>query len=783
MGSDLTPIAVHYRGRLVPSPGLRCRSDACVALWGSYQKRRRWRRNYKMPITFESPSLLLAGILLALGAAGVAMVRRATAPSLFAAFAGFGFVLIALAAGNPRGGEGRPRVVVMVDESDSTRGADFRDEGKLRADVEGLIGDRPYSIVRFGRGANETRWTPPPPDTSAVLLFSDGRFAPPATSPPVYAVIDRMLDQPGDAAVTSLERRGGQFFVTATNSDGPRELSIDGAQTSLAPGTRTIALPASQPSTSARIAGDDRWPENDAMSLIEPPPTNSERWWVGKGAPGGVWRTFSAGDLPSEPAAWLAPSVIVFSNVDASALPQPQAARLEQYVRDLGGGLLILGGDHAFAAGGYAGSVLGALSPLASNPPTPAAHWVFLLDASGSMAGTFDGLTAGELNGRTRLAIAADAARAAVAQLPPNDALSVAGFADQLRWWSQGKAVKDGLPGDIPIPRGPTNLDASLRAVASSLDKSLVNHVVLLTDGQIDLPKLDELARALKSTNARIHVFAIGEGPGLPLLIQLAGSTGGSFADERDAGHWARGLVNLLRQVTPRRWMTTPIEVRFNDLALVTATEWNVTWLKTGAEEIGRSAADDAKPMAAQMNVGSGKVIAVAFGPPPMHVEALAALVQNPPRDPRIKVTWRTGRHLVVDMDTGTINGLSPTLALTTVGGTTTSHAIPQTGPGRYMLSLTAPRESSYVTVFESGRVLDRFAVAGRYPAEFDGIGNDRIALASLAGRTGGKLIEPAARGPLQLPAPAGGTPLGAYFAAAGAALIAFGLVAWRVKA
>jgi hypothetical protein len=728
-----------------------------------------------LPITFDAPMLLAAGVLLALATAAIALARRATAPPLLVALAGSGCALIALAAGNPRGGETRPRIVVMVDESDSTRGADFRDDGKLRAAVEQLVGDPPYSIVRFGRGDDETRWTPPPPDTSAVLLFSDGRFAPPATSPPVYAVIDRALDQAGDAAVTSLEQHGGQIFITATNSDGPRELSIDGMQTSVAAGTRTIALPATQSSTSARIASDDRWPENNAMSLVEPPPMSSQRWWVGEGAPGGAWRTFSPGDLPSDPAAWLAPSVIVFSNVDAIALPQPQAARLQQYVRDLGAGLMILGGDHAFAAGGYEGSVLGALSPLASNPPTPAAHWIYLLDASGSMAG--------ELNGRTRLAVAADAARAAVAQLPPNDALSVAGFADQLRWWSQGKAVKDGLPTDIPIPRGPTNLDASLRALASSLDRSLVNHVVLLTDGQIELPKLDELATLLRNANARVHIFAIGEGPGLPLLKQLAESTGGRFANERYAGRWARGLVNLLRQVAPRRWMTTPTEVRFDDLAPATAPGWNVTWLKTGADEIARSAGEDPKPMAARMNVGSGQVIAVAFQPPAEHVEALAVLVQNPPRDPRIKITWRTGRRLVVDIDAGTINGLSPTLALTALGGVTTPQPVPQTAPGRYVLSLPAPRESSYATVFESGRVIDRFAVAGRYPAEFDGVGNDRAALAALAQRTGGRVIEPAERKSLHLPTPTGSTPLSPYFAAAGAALAALGLVAWRAKA
>ena len=81
--------------------------------------------------------------------------------------------------------------------------------------------------------------------------------------------------------------------VSQDNEDaaGPRDLNIDGARTTLASETRTIALPATQPSTSAQIDDDDRWPENNAMSIVEPPPANTERWWIGEGPPSG-WRTF-----------------------------------------------------------------------------------------------------------------------------------------------------------------------------------------------------------------------------------------------------------------------------------------------------------------------------------------------------------------------------------------------------------------------------------------------------------------------------------------------------------
>jgi hypothetical protein len=167
-------------------------------------------------------------------------------------------------------------------------------------------------------------------------------------------------------------------------------------------------------------------------------------------------------------------------------------------------------------------------------------------------------------------------------------------------------------------------------------------------------------------------------------------------------------------------------------------------------------------------------------------VEALAKLAQSPPRDPRLKVTWRTGRKVVVDVDaadaTAPINGLSPTLVLSTPGGSSETFAVAQTGPGRYALSLPAPRSPSLATLRESGRVIDRFAVAGRYPAEFDGIGNDRAALQSLAERTGGRVIDPQDRGRLSIRARGEGRPLGPLLAVVGAALIGLGLVTWRIK-
>jgi hypothetical protein len=78
--------------------------------------------------------------------------------------------------------------------------------------------------------------------------------------------------------------------------------------------------------------------------------------------------------------------------------------------------------------------------------------------------------------------------------------------------------------------------------------------------------------------------------------------------------------------------------------------------------------------------------------------------------------------------------------------------------------------------------VLERVAVAGRYAPEYDAIGNDRAALRALADRTGGRVIEPGMRGPIDFRWPPRDVDLTPWLAAAGALMVALGLIWWRAR-
>lgn len=81
--------------------------------------------------------------------------------------------------------------------------------------------------------------------------------------------------------------------------------------------------------------------------------------------------------------------LIILDNVSASEMSTYQHELLTRYVNDLGGGMVMVGGDRSFGAGGWNGTVLEDVLPLELDPPRearlPEAALVLVMDKSGSM--------------------------------------------------------------------------------------------------------------------------------------------------------------------------------------------------------------------------------------------------------------------------------------------------------------------------------------------------------------------------------------------------------------
>lgn len=762
-----------------------------------------------LPLSFSAPIMLGMALLAACVAAGIVVWRRPALSTRGRWFGAAALLLLALGAGEPAWRTPAPqRAVVMVDLSASTRSADYRNRAHLASRISALLGRTPYRTVYFAQEQTDspppgerladlpgdaTRFSPPA-DAAAVVLFSDGQFPLPPKAPATYVVVDPGLESPADAAVVSLNPRNNAVEVALRNAGSPRSLTLSGAVRPWATvplGASGFVAPLSPGATAiaARLSPGDAWPENDQLIANPPPPTQAERWWVGASPPGGNWRTFQPPELPTDAGAYLQAEVVALQNVAATDLSTLQLQRLGQYVRDLGGALVILGGDRAFAAGSYAGSPLEALSPLASNPPQPATHWLLLADASGSMAEIQDGVSLWRQ--------ATDAMLGVLPTLPPDDLLSVGTFAESLTWWTTGASVRQAMALPLPPPgsgpHGPTNLQEALAELAEPTTDGLPRQVLLLTDADARIDNPAALAQRLRRANAHLHLLAIGRGSGLPALQLIAGATGGVVLEQTSPARWSQGLQKLMRAGAPRLLGRDPLAIHFSgELSFhppIDVNLWNRTWMKGNATPLA-SGQPQSVPAVAVWNAGEGRVLACAFSPPSALAEQMADLIARPARDPRLRVRWDSAAELRVSIDARTAAAylddqhfsleLAPQAEPSSASR---SFAVEQVGPGQYALAISAPRAPAIATLRWEGRAVERMAVAGRYPPEFEAIGNNHATLERLATQTGGQILSPAETRPIDFRWPARRVPVTSIFAILGALALGAALVDWKLGA
>lgn len=754
-------------------------------------------------ISFSSPQLGIAAIAAAIVAMGIAIVRRVNIPILSRFLLGAGVLLLALAAGGPVWNRAqRETIAVMVDLSPSTRGAKFRNADFLRRRLRELIGNSHYQLIAFA-GQNllidpsdplaemptdQTRFTPAPAD--AIVLFSDAQFDLPSASPPIYIVADEGLENISDASVQQLELRGGELSATLANAGARRAVSFEGttgaATAPVYPGTTVIDRPISGAGVAgAKLNPGDLWPENDSLWLRVAAPTAGEKWWIGENSPRGDWKSLQPQRVSNLPQDYLAPAVIVVENQPADRFTPSQMDCLMQYVRDLGGSLLIVGGDHAFAAGEYDGSRFEELSPLASSPPTPTTRWILLVDGSGSMSQDAGG-------GISRWQTAARAVIHLLPNLPSADPVEIGQFSDTVRWWLQAstaaEAARTPLPPADAFAHGPTNLELALNQIAGDTNGKLPTELLLLSDCDATLDHRKELADLLVRKRIRLDVLAIGHGSALENIRAICATTGGHVVESFDPRQWSRSMAKLSQAALAPRIVREPVTVVFENeaksLGSETAAVWNRTWLKPQAEQWASAMRNHTEvPMAGYWRVGSGCVAAVAWELDQSRVELLAERIAQKPRDPRFSVHWENGRRVQVvveAVDRGQfINGLTIRLVLAEDAGLG-QVPLGQTGPGRYEASIAATENPRIGTLRIGDETIDRASLPGRYPAEFDALGNDHAAMRKLAEISGGEVIWPTDHGPIDFRWKKREVALTPWICAMELLGLAAGLIVWR---
>ena len=236
---------------------------------------------------------------------------------------------------------------------------------------------------------------------------------------------------------------------------------------------------------------------------------------------------------------------IVLVDVPEAALSATQVDALDTAVRQLGVGMMTVGGGRSYGVGGYLGSDLETMLPVISDITDESRHQpvaqVFAIDTSESMGACHcaeGGIADSRLPmGATKTGIAAAAAFDSIEAMYPSDEVGIIGFGTRGDWLldlqsSPDPDVVTEALGTIR-PVGNTNLIAGLRAAVDGVltSKSEIRHVVLFTDGfteQLNYRLLEQSAANALEQGVTVSVIGTGEGA-FDELADVAAAGGGRY--------------------------------------------------------------------------------------------------------------------------------------------------------------------------------------------------------------------------------------------------------------
>ncbi len=211
--------------------------------------------------------------------------------------------------------------------------------------------------------------------------------------------------------------------------------------------------------------------------------------------------------------------LVAISNVPATALSQRQMEVLRTYVQDLGGGLIMLGGEQSFGLGGYYKSTLEEILPVRSDfekeKEKPSIGMVIVIDKSGSMDGD-------------KIEMAKTAARSAIELLGRRDQAAVIAFDGDtyLICEMQSANNKSKLSDEIGrIDAGGGTVMYPAMEMANDIlmaTNAKLKHVIILTDGISSPGDFEGLAQQMASNKITLSTVGVGSDADGALLETIA---------------------------------------------------------------------------------------------------------------------------------------------------------------------------------------------------------------------------------------------------------------------
>jgi uncharacterized membrane protein len=492
--------------------------------------------------------------------------------------------------------------------------------------------------------------------------------------------------------------------------------------------------------------------------------------------------------VPSSLTALAGYDAVVLDNVDADALGADAMAALQVFVRDLGRGLVMLGGRDSYGAGGYLGTPLEETLPVymsvRDRERSPEVAMVAVVDQSGSMADCHctgdsrDNANPSGTRGFEKVDIAKEAILRAAEALAPSDQLGVVTFNENAHWAVRTAPIDFGTLDDGLGFRadGMTNIYAGLKAAYDDLieNPASLRHIILITDGWSTSGAYDDLLEDLQE--AGITLSTIGTGGGSAgLLERLAEDAGGRYYDAADAST----IPDIFLRETIRTAGEQVVEETFQPIPSASSEildgldagrlpqllGYNATTAKGSATVSLLTGRED--PLLAQWQYGLGRAVAwtsdareqwaapwigtpdfgtltaqlVAWTLPPQDTEGIDVRFSPGERgDLNVEVTS-------LDEEAGPRNFYRTVLRLVSPELEPTQAMLEQVGPGRYAGTVRAEEPGAYlVRVAQTYEGADGTDAASRTlgivsPAaeEFRRLGIDAESLSSFAAAGAGR--------------------------------------------
>ncbi|NOZ28850.1 MAG: VWA domain-containing protein [Chloroflexi bacterium] len=372
-------------------------------------------------------------------------------------------------------------------------------------------------------------------------------------------------------------RQGQRFDVTAVIQSTVAQPAvlhlfdegtlIRSQEVRLQPGTNRVRMSVTAERTGFHrlraelVPSQDSWPQNNTtagFTWVQGPP----RLLLVEGRPGEAEHlsaalqaahmepvTVSPAEMPQSLAALAGYDAVFLVNVPADALPDGAMAALPRYVRDLGRGLVMVGGDSSFGAGGYLRTPIEEALPVdmdvRDREREPNLALVLAIDKSGSMGrchcndpNALPGQYQRVESGLPKVDIAKEAILRTYRAVGRLDFLGIVAFDANAHWVlkPQRSVSLDEVQSAIAgiQASGQTNIFAGLNEAARALSDvdARVKHIILLTDGWSRAGAYDELAAQLREEGITLSVIAAGRGSA-SYLRRLAEAGGGRYYPAR----------------------------------------------------------------------------------------------------------------------------------------------------------------------------------------------------------------------------------------------------------